>query len=645
MQNDPASPVPHRGGRRAFAGLAAAALALSGVTVAAAPANAAPAVPNVKKLAGELSKQKLTWETCDFGSKDLNDRFNQPNVKCATVKVPRDWHHPENGKTWDIRISQAKNIDVKNPRYKGTIFANPGGPGGSGLPWGAALQQRTPDMNPYYNYVGFDPRGVGQSSHATCDYEFDPSSSDHNAEVKAMGAACSTNEDVKTINTEQTVYDMDFVRHLLGAPKLSYVGYSYGTWLGAWYGNLFGKKYGDKLLLDSSTDVTDATLQKTWDFQPKARDRQFEKHLMNWIARHDATYGLGTDPQKIYADYNKGVEVLGQDLAAFGWLLSGGYRAFPDNSAYPAAANVVRMLAKTGASADAPKAQRRAAAADVATQADAALATLSKDANAEDAKRIAEGRALLKDLAKLPEVKDSTPAASARSSAPSAEKALKKVTADDAFNFIRCNDGQWTQGAAYWDAKNAKDAPKYPLSDTFGSFSKAPVCAFWRTGNMMPVANGSFPQTVVIQGEQDSQTAWETGRISGLELPNTSFIAIDNEGSHGHFPYGTEAVDRPVYDFFLKGKQPADLKVTQAKPLPQEDVTYESWKKLNKKAQHTGADAASPWVPTSSQAKLTRDLGLNELMADQQSEHELRQLVQRTYGEAGLKTLAKHQLD
>jgi pimeloyl-ACP methyl ester carboxylesterase len=41
------------------------------------------------------------------------------------------------------------------------------------------------------------------------------------------------------INTEQTVRDMDLIRHLLGDEKLNYIGYSYGTWLGAWYAGRF----------------------------------------------------------------------------------------------------------------------------------------------------------------------------------------------------------------------------------------------------------------------------------------------------------------------------------------------------------------------------------------------------------------------
>lgn len=214
---------------------------------------------------------------------------------------------------------------------------------------------------------------------------------------------------------------------------------------------------------------------------------------------------------------------------------------------------------------------------------------------------------------------------------------------DDPFDMIRCNDGQWTQGAAYWNAWNKKMAAKNPLSRAWGVYNAAPACAFWRTQNLMPVATAAFPRTVVIQGEMDSQTAWETGYDAGTGLPNTSHIAIDNEGGNGHFPYGTEAVDRPVYNYFLSGKQPADIKVTQALPLITETGTYETWKKLNKKAVHTGPLAVSPWnlvagtpSPTAGAAKLAAD---NSALSAASFRGELERFVRNNYGEAGVKAL------
>lgn len=642
-------PLVRRGLSVLAGGTLALVAALGGSAGGALPtAEAAAKAPNVKALAGALSKQKLTWETCDYGDPALNDRFNAPNVKCATVKVPRDWHNAGNGKTWDIRISQAKNIDVKNARYKGTMFVNPGGPGAPGLVWGAAMQERTPDLNPYYNYVGFDPRGVGQSSRANCEWTYDAESTDPNASLKAAGKACSTNEDVRTINTEQTAYDMDFVRTLLAAPKLSYVGFSYGTWLGAWYEKVFGATYGDKFVLDSSTDATDATLQQTWEVQPVARDRQFQRHMMNWIARHDAEYGLGTDPQNIYKRYVSASNKLDPFTVQLVWGFLGGSSAFSSNSEYPKVGEVVQLIIDFAddedAAAKAKAAKNPAASAlEIAQTAKASKTGLS-------ASDLSQAKAKLTALSKVGTVAQRSDikvkqfeARTLQNVETASDQGLAKGSMTEAFEMIRCNDGQWTQGAAYWDAYNKKTAAKAPVSEVFGLLDSPPVCAFWRTNQTMPVADSTFPKTIVVQGELDSQTGWETGYIAGTQLPNTSFIAIDNEGSHGHFPYGTEAVDRPIYNYFLKGTMPKDIKVNQALPLPNDTATYESWRKLNAKAVHTGPLATDAFINVSGTPDQTaagkvaaKDNGLLNKAIQQQ---ELDRQVAAAYGDKGVKAV------
>lgn len=653
----PRTKLSHPGWRRSMSLLAGGALALSaavggGASGALPTAEAAAKAPNVKALAGELSKQKLRWEACDYGDPALNERFNVANVQCATVKVPRDWHNAGNGKTWDIRISQAKNIDVKNARYKGTIFVNPGGPGGEGLVWAAAMQERTPDLNPYYNYVGFDPRGVGQSSHATCKWTWPTDSTDPYASLKASGKACSTNEDVKTINTEQTAYDMDFVRSLLAAPRLSYIGYSYGTWLGAWYEKVFGASYGDKFVLDSAIDATDATLQQTWEKQPIARDRQFQRHLVNWTARHDADYGLGTDPQAIYKRYLAASDKIDDGLEVLIWVLLGGTSAFGSNADYPNGASVLALLIEIGEEQAAPA--KAEAAKNPAAAALKATKSLKPSKHGFSAAELSQAKAKLTALSKLGTVEQRSDAAvkafearTLQNVETAAEAGVSEGELSDPFDMIRCNDGQWTQGAAYWEAYNKKTGRTAPVTKSWGILDAPPVCAFWRTSQMMPVADSTFPKTIVIQGELDSQTAWEGGYLSGTQLPNTSFVAIDNEGSHGHFPYGTEAVDRPVYNYFLKGTMPKNIKVHQALPLPTETATFESWRKLNAKAVHTGPLATDPFIvvagtPTRTAAgKIAQqdDALLNKSMHKREAERQ----IAGVYGEKGAEVVRNTQ--
>ncbi|MDO5286573.1 MAG: alpha/beta fold hydrolase [Actinomycetia bacterium] len=604
--------------------VSAVSLGLGTATVGVPSAQAAPSpAPDVAALAGDLAKQQLTWEECDFGNASYNERWaKQPSIRCASVTVPRDWHNPKNGKTWSIRISHVRNIDPSNSRSKGVILGNPGGPGGAGLVWGPAFNQLMPDVRPYYNFVGMDPRGVGQSSKATCDYTFDKNSSDPYAEMKAVGSQCAQHEDVRTITTEQTVYDMDFIRHLLGQKKLGYAGFSYGTWLGAWYGNVFAANAGP-MLLDSSTDVTEATLQRTWDLQPIARDRQFDMHLMNWMARQDDTYKLGQDPSAIKNRYYAATDKISADTVMLVWLLTGGSSAFPNNKQYPAAADTVKAIIEFGESQTAAIPQRTQA--EPAKVAQHIIGTIAANGKNPDVRSLAASRVATAD--QMVQAK----------AAAAAEPSMVTRTFKSTFEMIRCGDGQWTQGERYWKDWIAKTAPQARLSASWGLVD-VPVCAFWQTNTMMPGVNRNQAQTVVVQGELDSQTAYETGYTTGTRLPRTSAIFIDNEGSHGLFPYGSECVDRPVINFFLNGRLPANITTCQGLPLPNETKTYESWAKLDPQGKHV-VTPAGPWTPaeTASKTLISNEMIASEAVSEMSSQ--FRTVIQSRYGTQGVQVL------
>lgn len=627
----------NRGLRRVTVAALGGALLASVLPSAMPAAQASPIpddrTPNTPKLAGKLANQKIAWHKCDFGSEALNKRFaEKDNVQCAEVTVPRDWHKPGDGNTMKIAISQVKNVGVADKKaYKGTIFANPGGPGGEGLIWGPAMSEFTPQLQGSYNYVGFDPRGVGKSTHVPCSFEYDQNSTDKYAELKAFAKTCSKDPAVKTITTEQTAYDMDFIRYLVDAPKLSYVGYSYGTWLGTMYGNLFGKN-ADKLVLDSTTAAVQPTLQSTWDVQPLGRDRQFKEHMMNWIARHADKYKLGTDPAAIYKRYLKASKAMGEDLVAMLWSFSGATAALPDNTKYPAAAALVQLVVQVG------EGKKTAASAEQnpAEKADALLNSLkSKSLDAEQQKLVATTRQNIEPLLGMKKLAQPT---QQKAAAPK----IKKQTQDEIFYYILCQDGQWNQDLKYWEDRVAKDSKKYPLSNSWGLISVSP-CAFWKTSNSMPTADyNTFPKTIVVQGEMDSQTAWEGGSQTGKKLPNTSFIAVDNEGSHGLFPYGTTDVDQPILNFFKTGKLPKNITVAQAKPLTQDVATFESGRRLNDKAEFVGKDENYAWQQVKRQPKLPPTKAA-QLLAETGADTIMKQVARQYYGIDGEQKVAAHQ--
>jgi pimeloyl-ACP methyl ester carboxylesterase len=361
------------------------------------------------------------------------------------------------------------------------------------------------------------------------------------------------------MTTEQAAYDMDFMRHLLGLDTVTYMGYSYGTWLGAWYGALFSDNI-ERMVLDSATDATQPSIQTLYNSAHEGRDRQFRLHLMNWIARNDATIGLGADPEAIWERYFAATESAEKSLAAqYAWNAASGSLAFSTPVLYPVAGSLV---------------------ASVIAETEAANGAVEP---VELARRIVARTDLPEPLVGIAEQR------LAQLAAPPATEPgqLIKGTHDYVIEFTACTDGQWTQGLESWDDFLERTAEVAPLTEQFGLLL-TPTCAFWPTDSKKPQMDDSFPQTIVVQSELDSMTPFEQGRAAGLGLPNASLIAVDNESIHGVFPYGTEAVDRPVIEFLLGGERPARTIVAPGKPLPLEEVTYESWTALDENAEHSG---------------------------------------------------------
>ncbi|POX38325.1 alpha/beta fold hydrolase, partial [Streptomyces sp. Ru72] len=79
-----------------------------------------------------------------------------------------------------------------------------------------------------------------------------------------------------------------------------YFGYSYGTYLGAVYAKLFPQRVR-RLVLDSIVNPEGVWYENNirQDYAFNDRHRAF----LAWVARHDAAYGLGTDPAVVEAKW------------------------------------------------------------------------------------------------------------------------------------------------------------------------------------------------------------------------------------------------------------------------------------------------------------------------------------------------------
>lgn len=123
----------------------------------------------VEATVGLLSANntQFDWTTIE-PTEDLryHDCFN--GLRCARLEVPLDWNNPKDNRTVAIAIATLPaSVPVDHPDYGGTIILNPGGPGDPGVNLvrlsGRHLQ-KVIDNNKKYEYLGFDPRGLGSST-------------------------------------------------------------------------------------------------------------------------------------------------------------------------------------------------------------------------------------------------------------------------------------------------------------------------------------------------------------------------------------------------------------------------------------------------------------------------------------------------
>ena len=240
--------------RRAAAVIATAVLA--GLALPAT-ANADPGRDpgDTERVPARYAGQQLHWQPCD----------GQPELDCATMAVPRDWHHPDAGPDLAIAVSRHRTTD--RAHRKGTLMEAAGGPGGQGLLRPMDLAQGAPTVAATYDIVSFDQRGVGRSTHAQCQTpeqfqqflagdwrDRSPEAIDRLvANSRALVAGCveHSGDLLPYLTTEQTVHDMDLFRSLLGEKKISYYGASYATMIGAYYGTLFPHRV-ERMVLDSN---------------------------------------------------------------------------------------------------------------------------------------------------------------------------------------------------------------------------------------------------------------------------------------------------------------------------------------------------------------------------------------------------------
>ena len=227
---------------------------------------------------GDVPRGLESFYNQDIDWKDCSNETT--TFQCGTVTVPLDYEHPD-GKTITIALKKLPALD--GDAEHGSLFTNPGGPGGSGIEVVEFRASMFEGFRGSYDIIGFDPRGVGQSTPITCWSEdeikqylenpnddatnpTDPLKGVKSKNVAAQdkidrgasnAARCAKHSQVPElldhVGTRDVARDLDVLRATNGNATLNYLGMSYGTYIGALYADLFPGRVG-RTVLDSAMD-------------------------------------------------------------------------------------------------------------------------------------------------------------------------------------------------------------------------------------------------------------------------------------------------------------------------------------------------------------------------------------------------------
>ncbi len=293
-----------------------ASLTVGGVSTAAPP----PTDEATTGLA-RFQRQTIAWHDCRTGPDDeTGRRLDAAGARCGEVTVPLDYRRPD-GRTITVAVARRAATDTANRR--GTLVVNTGGPGPS-LDGVSILVDGSPPDAPHgspavaarYDLVGIDPRFFGRSTPLECGWSTggylrsaqyaSPSRAAFEQSVtvaKDLATRCAGYRDVLPYaSTRNIARDLDVVRAALGESRISYLGWSFGSYLGAVYLQMFPRRT-DRFVIDSAIDPDaygPGVVRETGPATAAAL-RDWAK----WAARHDGQYGLGSTTDRVLATVDR----------------------------------------------------------------------------------------------------------------------------------------------------------------------------------------------------------------------------------------------------------------------------------------------------------------------------------------------------
>ncbi|MGW2113286.1 alpha/beta hydrolase [Streptomyces sp. NPDC001948] len=492
----------------------------------AAPPAATAATPAASTAApaaglGRYYQQRPHWHHCAQGANDETGRaLDTAGARCADVTVPLDYGKPH-GRTITVAISRLKATDTRH--RIGSLMVNPGGPGGPGLGTGLAVRPVMKETGARYDLIGMDPRFTGRSTPLDCGLPSGPGLLSagpdragfdrQTARARRVAEQCrATNGPLLPhVTTRNTARDIDVVRSVLGERKISYLGFSYGTYLGTAYTQMFPTRH-DRVVLDSALDpdrYNPRLLKGADDENEKAYD-----DWADWTAARHGTYGLGRTRDQVRATLDDVIAVSAREPLTVGTA--------PD--VFRLDGSQVPALLFT----------------ELANDTDPARASLAEHMSL--LARAAEGRPTTLSPAFAGLLRSVfTPAGSSVASAQTA---------------ILCGDVSAPRDPeTYWsDIERGRAAhPLFaPLTESITP------CAFWDRPREAPVRVRHDTRALIVASTGDPRVPYTNSVALHDRLPSSRLLTLAGANQHVSYGvYGNTCIDSTVNSYLATGRLPA----------------------------------------------------------------------------------------
>ncbi|MEU5864631.1 alpha/beta hydrolase [Nonomuraea sp. NPDC047529] len=453
----------------------------------------------------ERAVRGLRWSDCGDG------------FECATLRVPLDHGEPD-GEQLELAVVR---LPASGPRL-GSLVVNPGGPGASGVEYARAARLAvSAKVRERFDVVGFDPRGVGRSAPVECldDERLDafvamettPDTAAEQGELEAaarrFAAGCRQHAArlLPHLGTVDVARDLDRLRQALGDRKLTYLGKSYGTFLGAVYADLFPDKVR-ALVLDGALDPAGSRVRMNAE-QAVGFEKALRAYVEDCLSGRDCPFA-GRDVEAAMDEV--GALLRRADVRP----LEGGGRPVTEALATLGA---LTPLYDRASWPELTEALRRALKGD--------------------------GSLLLRNADQL----------AGRQDDGTYSNQLEAGLA------VNCVDGPYPTTAAAFAADAAETSREAPRFGPYIVWSSLP-CAFWParpTFSPHPLTAEGAPPILVVGTKRDPATPYGWARALAGELRSGVLLGYDGDG-HTAYGGGSPCVDDAVDRYLVEGVPPGD---------------------------------------------------------------------------------------